>query len=184
MIKRLLVFSAFVLSLNAFAQVSHGGQPFNWSDKHVSASIPVEIMPGIDVNALAAEDAVVDQYKEAPFRFGFEHETHLTLANAGEWKNLGNGKMVWQLGIQCPGARSMNFKFEDFYLPKGAELYLWAADREEYMGAFNHLNNLDSRVLTTSILHTDYSVIEVIVDANVADQVSFEITQVVHGYSV
>jgi len=182
MIKKLLVLGAFALSLNTIAQVSHGGQPFNWSDKHVSASIQVETLPAIDLAALAAEDAVVDQYKEAPYRFGYEHETSFDVQSHGEWRNLGNGKMIWQLGIVCPEARSLNFKFEDFYLPKGAELFIWASDREEYMGSFNHLNNHESRVLTTSILQSGSAVVEVIADANVANQVSFTITQVVHGY--
>jgi lysyl endopeptidase len=181
MIKKLLSVFAFSLAFAAMAQVSFGGFPYNWEDKHVSSQISFTAMPSIDMDALAAEDAVVDQYKEAPYRFGFEHETSFGL-NQATWRSIENERSIWQFGIECAGARTVNLIFEDFYLPKGAEMFIWSADREEFLGSFNHKNNQEYRVLATSILQHDKVVVEVQANNAVRDQVSFVISMVVHGY--
>ena len=181
MIKKLLSIFAFSFAFAAMAQVSFGGFPYNWEDKHVSSQISFNTMPAIDMEALAAEDAVVDQYKEAPYRFGFEHETAFGI-NQASWRSIENEKSIWQFGIECSGARTINLIFEDFYLPKGAEMFIWSADREEFLGSFNHKNNQEYRVLATSILQHDKIVIEVQASNAVKDQVSFVISMVVHGY--
>jgi lysyl endopeptidase len=181
MIKKLLSVFVFSLAFAATAQVSFGGFPYHWEDKHVSPQISFTRMPSIDLEALAAEDAVVDQYKEAPYRFGFEHETAFGL-NQASWRSIDDEKSIWQFGIECAGARTINLIFEDFYLPKGAEMFIWSADREEFLGSFNHKNNQDFRVLATSILQHDKIVVEVQANNSVKEQVSFVISMVVHGY--
>jgi V8-like Glu-specific endopeptidase len=72
--------------------------------------------------------------------------------------------------------------FEDFFLPKGAQMFIWSADREEFLGSFNHKNNQEYRVLATSILQHEKIVVEVQASNAVKDQVSFVISMVVHGY--
>ena len=113
MIKKILSVFAFSFAFAAMAQVSFGGFPYNWEDKHVSSQILFNTMPAIDMEALAAEDAVVDQYKEAPYRFGFEHETAFGL-NQASWRSIENDKSIWQFGIECAGARTINLILEDF----------------------------------------------------------------------
>lgn len=181
MIKKLLSVLAFFVAFAAMAQVSFGGFPYNWEDKHVSSQIAFTAMPAIDMESLAAEDAVVDQYKEAPYRFGFEHETAFGLDQAS-WRSIDDNKSIWQFGIECASARTINLIFENFYLPKGAEMFIWSADREEFLGSFNHKNNQEYRVLATSILQHDKIVVEVQAKNEVKDQVSFVISMVVHGY--
>lgn len=181
MIKKLFSFLTFSAAFAALGQISFGGFPLSWEDKHVSSQISFTTMPSIDMEALAAEDAVVDQYKEAPYRFGFEHETAYGL-NQAPWRTIGNDKSIWQFGVECAGARTINLIFEDFYLPKGSEMFIWSADREEFLGSFNHQNNQDYRVLATSVLQHDKVVVEVQALDNVKEQVSFVISMVVHGY--
>jgi hypothetical protein len=181
MIKKLIFVFAFSFAFAAMAQVSYGGFPFNWEDKHVSSQISFATMPAIDMETLVAEDAVVDQYKEAPYRFGFEHETAFGM-NQASWRSIENDKSIWQFGIECTGARSINLIFEDFFLPKGSEMFIWSADREEFIGSFNHKNNQDYRVLATSILQHDKIVVEVQAMNAVKEQVSFVVSMVVHGY--
>ena len=179
--RKFLLFVAAMVSLNTFAQVSHGGTPFNWEDKHVPSQITFVPMPVIALEALQAEEAIVDQYKEAPFRFGYEHETDFSEQSAS-WFEIGNGKSIWQLGIHCPDARSINLLFENFNLPKGSEMFIWSNDREEYIGSFNHLNNHESGVLATTVLQSSMVVVEVIAANEVKSNVHFNLTQVVHGY--
>ena len=37
---------------------------------------------------------------------------------------LENGDRIWRILISSPGAISLNFIFDDFYMPKGGSLYL------------------------------------------------------------
>lgn len=181
MIKKLLSIVAFFVAFATTAQVSFGGFPYNWEDKHVNSQISFTTMPSIDMESLSAEDAVVDQYKEAPYRFGFEHQTAFGI-NQASWRAIEENRSIWQFGIECTGAKSINLIFEDFYLPKGSEMFIWSADREEFLGSFDHRNNQEYRVLATSILQHDKVVVEVQSKNDVKDQVSFVISMVVHGY--
>ncbi|MEY2938166.1 MAG: hypothetical protein RL062_755, partial [Bacteroidota bacterium] len=74
-----------LLGLKSNAQVSFGGEPFNWSDKHIPAEVNFIQTPGINLAELLAEDAVVDQVKSAPYRFGVEFDVNYNLENSGHW---------------------------------------------------------------------------------------------------
>ena len=66
----LMALLLFPLSL--LAQVPHGGEPL-WTSPGTNMgnpAWPVHRMPGIDLNALRAADAVTDLVKSAPWRFG------------------------------------------------------------------------------------------------------------------
>ena len=66
------------LTLQASAQITYGGSP--WTEGARPAAVT---MPAIDRAALAAEDAVTDRHKEAPWRFGVEHEMALNPVEHG-----------------------------------------------------------------------------------------------------
>lgn len=84
---RMLTVCALVLLTGTavFGQVAQGGQPWKWGQAEFTAEYPELSMAALDLEALAAEDAVTDQYKEAPWRFGVEREVDLGLSDAGVW---------------------------------------------------------------------------------------------------
>jgi len=130
MIKHLLTAAGLALSLFAAAQLSHGGQPLNWANKAATSGIHYERMGAIDRERLALEDAITDQYKDIPYRFGVEFETNFDINNAGIITNDANlGTTTWMLGIECPGALSISIRFDEFQVPKGGQLFIWSADR-------------------------------------------------------
>ncbi|HCC64404.1 MAG TPA: hypothetical protein DEP62_04255, partial [Flavobacteriales bacterium] len=51
------------------AQITHGGAPF-----HTQELPEAYTLPALNRKALAEEDDVTDRFKEAPWRFGVEHE--------------------------------------------------------------------------------------------------------------
>lgn len=167
----------------SYAQVSQGGEPLNWIDKHLSPSMDFVTMPSINLQQLQQEDAIVDQVKSAPYRFGVEFEVSLNPQNSGHWTFLPSQDMaIWTLGISCPGARTMNFVFSKYKMVKGASLFMWTANRDEFIGSFNEKNNSDAQVLGTTILHADQVVIELQVPMSRMHEVELELGQVVHGY--
>jgi lysyl endopeptidase len=165
------------------AQISYGGQPEHWGNKETSA-FPVSFvrLPGIDRAALAAEDAVTDKYKETPYRFGVAHETVLDFFEEAEMKESKYGTRIFRMGIQCPEAVSVSFTFEPFYLPEGGRVFVYSADRSQFIGSFDHRLNNDFNLLAVGLIHTDAIVIEYQQDASCAETAQLGISEIVHGY--
>ncbi len=183
MTKSLFSCLLFITFFNANGQLSHGGRPFDWNDKHLSDNIPFLEFDPVDIEALALEDAVTDQFKEAPYRFGVEHDVSYAIENSGRWiADKNSGRSIWQLGIFCPGAINISLRFDQFVLPKGAEVFIWSADREEFIGSFTHANNKESGILATGLIHGEKIIVEYSVPTSLAAWGQLQIGQVVHGY--
>jgi lysyl endopeptidase len=184
--KKLLItsylFFALLISNNAIAQLSEGGKPVSF-DKHFQPSkmVPFETMPAFDLNVLRSEDAVNDQSK-GPFRFGYNHLVNYNFSNSGTWTTLENGDRLWQLGIKSTGALSLNLAFDNFYLPEGAKLFVFTADKQFVIGAFTSKNNDVSNKFATDLLPGDALVIEYYEPVMVANQGHLNLFRVTHGY--
>jgi len=76
-------------------------------------------MPAFDVGELLKEDSIMADY-DIPFRFGQDFPLFLTLDD-GVWHQLDYGR-VWTMTFESAGALSLNFIFDNFYLPEGATL--------------------------------------------------------------
>ena len=93
---------------------------------------PVLRLKAPDIAALLQEDQSEARQGALP-RFGKPTPLALNLLAAGRWKPATGGRR-WQLALTSPGATSLNFFFDKFFLPPGAELYLYNADRSVVMG--------------------------------------------------
>ena len=168
---------------NASAQLSYGGEPYQWRDKQWDSGIPVIETPGLDMNQIAAQDAINDKEKTLPFRFGIEHDVHYTSNDQGRWiTHPETGELIWQLAIHCPEALSINITFDEFKVPKGARVFIWTSDRMNFLGGFDSRNNEDNGVFATGILHADKIVVECIVPQSHKNDLHLSIGQIVHGY--
>jgi lysyl endopeptidase len=176
----LLALMGFVFTVNA--QVTNMGGPIGWKNKVSQKNIPIEIMPGYDQAVINAEDLIDDQTKDRPWRFGYKYQTNFTLENSGNWTTLPNGGRLWQLGISCPNAMTINLLLEDFELPSGAYLYLYDVDQTNRVGAYTTRNNRDDGLLGTELVHGNQIIVEYYEPAGVMGQGSFTISDVIHGY--
>lgn len=114
----LLVVGA-ILTSDANAQLSFGGQPYGIDRANALPDAPLSVMAPVDANSLMAEDeARAAAGVKGPYRFGFNHATNIGLDNAGIWTTMSNGDRVWRAAIQCPGAYSVNLEFHEFVIPK------------------------------------------------------------------
>ena len=176
----LMALLLFPLSL--LAQVPHGGEPL-WTSPGTNMdnpAWPLHRMPGIDLDALRAADAVTDLVKSAPWRFGEEFDVDLGLED-GQWLEI-NGTAVWRTQIQAEGALAMSLRFAEFTVPKGGRMFIWNADLIEYIGGFDHRNMKDWGGLATGLVAGDAVVVEVQVPLGLEDAVAVRIDQVVHAY--
>lgn len=175
------LFSAFAFTLSA--QLEHGGEPYQWHEKNFErADVAFRTTGELDLETLRAEDAVTDQYKSAPYRFGYEWEVNWSPQNSGTWKTLEDGSRLWQLGISCPEAVSVSFEFSKFKLAEGTRMFIWNEDRTAFKGSYTRANNKPYGTFGVGILHDDYVVIEVHMPAGTEALNQIELGKVVHGY--
>lgn len=169
-----------LIAIPANAQVSHGGEPYSWSDKssELNPSHPIS-MPTLNLEELRAEDEVTDQFKETPYRFGVERDVNIDLLEAAQSENIG-GMILHKMSIYCPEATSVNVIFSAFDVPKGDKVYLYDAARENFLGGFDHRNQNSEGGLAISLLPTDHLVIEY--QQNGSGVADLQIAQVIHGY--
>lgn len=178
--KKILFLASILLSVSTFAQLKDLGNPKSW-DKNLD-NLPAVKMPSFDLRALEEEDATNALLKDRPFRFGKKFDTHYNFSNSGRWTVLDNGDRIWQIRFQSQDAVTMNFILTDFYLPKGAAIYLYNNNRTNLLGAYTELQNSDAKELGTWLVDGDDVWIEYYEPKKVQGQGSFTISNVTHGY--
>lgn len=104
-------------------------------------------MPALDFEALIAEDESQPD-KSLPYRFALAQQVDYSPDNSGKWSNLQNGDRIWVLGLDCQNALAVGFTFSHLELPRGARLYIYAEDHQDFIGP---LNSGDNTTLPLSI---------------------------------
>jgi len=176
-----ITFLLLMASLAGVAQVSNERNPYSWRQTGLEQIAPVA-MPAFDVKALLKEDAINDKGKDKPWRFGHEFLVDHNLNNSGAWHTLPNGDRIWRIRYTSDGAKTMNFLFTDFYMPKGASVYLYNNEHTDVLGAYDARQNNEERVLGTWLVKGEDIWIEYYEPLAVAGQGRLEIFKVVHGY--
>ena len=167
------------ISTSAMAQIQQGGQPLHWGES--VPTVAYKTFPALDLDVISAEDAVTATMKDAPWRFGIEHNVNWTMESHGSWSEE-DGMRVWRLGVQAEGATSWSFYLSRFAVPKGGELFVWNGERTHFMGAFNHLNVKDWEGLALSVMEGDEVVLEYREPLSIPMTGEIEVAQVVQGY--
>ncbi|MFQ5571941.1 MAG: hypothetical protein ACE5G0_19860, partial [Rhodothermales bacterium] len=128
------------------AQISTQATPYSalhtTPDRPATFSLaPVTILPRHADQYYDPSDDLQGFYIVPPYRHGFEIPVDLGLHNAGHWQSLPDGGRLWRLRIASLGAQSLNLVYDDFFLPEGAQLFLYNDDRSTVLGAFTSQNN-------------------------------------------
>ena len=104
----------------------------------------------IDGDTLDFSDPIIGELFSVP----------ININNIGTWTLTENGDSIWRLQINSTAGNYMMLCFDDFYLPYGTKLFVYAADRSQKYGPFTDENNYPSRKFTTAPLKTNSLVIE------------------------
>lgn len=171
--------TACLIGMASSAQIEHGGVPLTVQRASVLPPVEGVTLPTPDLAALAAEDAVNDLDKSIPYRFGYNHTVDLGLNNSGTWSTADDGTRVWRIEIECPGALSVNFEFNEYYLPEGAKVFVINGEGH-HIGAFTHANSVNG-VLGVQPMAGDRITVEYQVPPRTPVG-RLRIGQVTHGY--
>jgi len=179
--KKITLFFLLFIFTGVYSQVTNEGEPASWKSQNLRSVSPV-IMEEINLEALIQEDIINDNRQDIPWRFGTEIEVNFNPSNSGVWDDLSNGDRIWRLNIQSSGAKTLNFVFDDFYLPPGATLYLYNDERSDLLGAYTATQNRDDRQLGTWFVDGDNVWLEYYEPRSQRNRGSLNIAKVVHGY--
>lgn len=177
----LLLIGAVLLSCSLSAQISLGGVPKSFQLGLSDDNVQEVEMPQVDVKALEEED-IERALDNLPYRFAQGFSVNYNLNNIGTWTTLDNGDRIWRLKISCQQAFSINFLYDDFFIPPGGLYYIYSSDLTEVMGAFGPHNNRPSRKFATGLVNSTSVVLEYYEPAAVAGQGSISVNQVAHAY--
>lgn len=180
--KIIILFFLLLFTTCLNSQTSDLGNPLSWKGKISLQNIPAKIMSGYNQSTVDTQDNTNDALKDRPWRFGYKYDVNYNLNNSGSWNTLPNGDKIWQLAIECQGALTMNLLFENYYLPKGAYLYLYDIDQTNRVGAYTFKNNRIDGELGSELVHGEKIIVEYVEPANVKEPGRFTISNVIHGY--
>lgn len=179
--KKTLLYLFLCFTIVVSAQVTNEGTPESWKLSNAKSIESIK-MPAFDLKALQDEDDIYDKQGDRPWRFGHEFIVNHSLENAGEWTTLENGDRIWRVRFQSEGAITMNFIFDDFYLPNGGKIYLYNNEKTALLGAYTHQENNSERMLGTWMIDGDDVWIEYYEPLKEAGKGILQIGKVVHGY--
>jgi lysyl endopeptidase len=179
--KKICTLVALMLTIMVTSQVTNEGSPLSWDALNDQDQIEVQNLPGFDLEAVKAEDEIDDPKFEKPWRFGFMHSVDFGFED-GKWTTLDNGDRIWRIAVESKGALSLNFVFDEFYVPKGGSVYLYSDDRSDLLGAYTHVQNQESGILGTWLVQGEKVWIEYFEPAKMQGTGKLHIAKATHGY--
>jgi hypothetical protein len=126
----------------------------------ITKSIPRKTMQQVNVAKLKEEDKLKEGMGDVPFRFGYGFDVNYTLED-GIWEQQ-DSVNVWSLKITSSGAYSLNFIFEQLFLAKGAQLYIFNSDESMVYGPVTEAQNESGETFLTDIVAGDEVVVQLI----------------------
>ena len=170
----------FLLPSLIFSQVTNEGKPVSWKIKN--QNVEKIVLPEFDLKQIQAEDKRNDAKGNAPWRFGYEHQVDFGLNNNGQWTHLNDGSRYWLFNIKSLGAKTMNFIFDEFYLPEGAKLYFYNADHSDLLGAYTYTQNREDKIFGSWLINGDDIFIEYFEPSDKIGEGKLHLNRAIHGY--
>ncbi len=177
-----LLFILFIFCTSSlFAQIGRPGTPAS-ERFEVNKKIKKYIMPSFNLMQLLQEDEEEEKMGGLPPRFGHKMDVKISPKEYGTWEALPDGGRLWRLEITSFGASSINLLFEHFYMPLGAEMYIYNKDKSYQIGAFTMLNNKDDGQFATAPVKGESIILEYYEPAHSIRKGKILISHVVHAY--
>jgi hypothetical protein len=171
-----------MFTLITTAQVTDEGEPISWSYPPSSLEVvqPI-VLPTFNLKLIKEQDKINDLLFDRPWRFGYMHSVDFGFED-GKWDVLENGDRIWRLLISSADALSLNFIFDNLFIPRGGTLYLYNDDKTDLLGAYTNDQNQEGGILGTWLVKGPSVWIEYYEPQEVIGQGSLHIVKATHGY--
>ncbi|MDR2928302.1 MAG: T9SS type A sorting domain-containing protein [Cytophagaceae bacterium] len=179
----LIILLASVLTVNAqvqtiFSQEKTILETVKVIKENKKAKLVKKFAP-FDVQKRLDEDAANEGF-DVPFRFGEGFDTDITLSEEN-WTKVENGRL-WAMEFESTGAYSINFVFNNFYLPEGAELYIANCEETMLYGPVTSKQNTKNGFFLTDLVQGDNVTLYLFEPADKQGQAKLTVKRVVHAY--
>lgn len=171
-----------VLSISAFSQRSHGGEPFSFKNPSLFTDINHIAITPPDMELIHLEDLERSKNGEL-HRIGTVIDVDICNNSAGTTIELEDGTKIWTIKISIDGAKALTMVYEEFFIPEGGQLFLYNENRRHVLGAFTHKTNPRYSVgMSTQMVEGDITYLEYIQPPHVIEEPIFKINQIVYNY--
>lgn len=175
-----LLMAGALAGLSAWGQQASGGRPWGLAPAYLAQTQALEavLLPAPDLKTALEEDA----RRPGFYRISVPIPTNLDFQNAGQWTELPNGDRFWTLKLHAPDAQGLAILYEDFYLPPGARLFMYAPDGQQVLGAYTHKHNTRTNRFLTGFVHGHTALVEYFEPASQRGQGTFRIFRADYAY--
>ncbi|HAG14951.1 MAG TPA: hypothetical protein DCG69_00295, partial [Bacteroidales bacterium] len=186
--KRLIIFVVVITIgtyINSYAQVPtkvlSKNQAFEKYPKFEISQKNSRIikLPKFDIASFLEEDEAIKGL-DVPFRFGKGFDVDYSLQD-GYWENTTDGR-VWSLVVESDGAYSINFIFNELFLPPKGELYIYNDDGSMVYGPVTNKQNLTKGLFLTDLVQGDKVTLHIFEPSNFKEKTRLRINRIVHAY--
>ena len=125
--KNIYIIISMIFMSALFSQTVIEGTPYSFKNE-VSNTIQDVVMPQFDVDAMLLEDE--EASSGTPFRYGKIFDVDYNMDNIGSWEFLPDGGKLWRVRISSRHAYAICLEYDYFYLPEGAEFYIYDESKE------------------------------------------------------
>lgn len=164
-------------------QISKGGLPPSFSYTETLRSEPKMIR--IPINFSVEDLKNVDAWQTSQnglLRISTLIDIDINLSESAERITLPDSSSVWQLRIQAQGAIALMLYYKTFYIPEGARLFIYNADKTHVLGAYTSQTNPSGGLFATEFVAGDDLILEY-VPAPSGKAPLIEIEQIGYGYN-
>ncbi len=135
--KHIFILGLMLFCVNSiiYSQITTEEQPIGLRSKYRNLSNKeiVQITPP-NITKVLKEDAknTKNNFIE---RFAVAVNSNFNSDTDGEWINLPDGGLLWQLTLNLENAQSLNLVFDKFWLPPKGKFFVYNIDTKESVGA-------------------------------------------------
>ncbi|MCB0635145.1 MAG: hypothetical protein KDC54_00930 [Lewinella sp.] len=105
-------------------------------------------LPDPEVLSLSQPDYatwIQEDERNAGVRFAGALPVDLSPPQAGSWTELPDGRQLWRLQLTVPAARALAVFFDQWQMPRGAELFAYTRNENKVFGPYTTADATDSR---------------------------------------
>ena len=137
------------------SQISQGGTPFSFTH-----NINSPINEFLINQPSKSEIELASIGDRQAYRVGILKATNLSLSKNGTWINHANGSKSGFLKIRCKSALGLSLFFENFIIPKGAEMFIYNSNKKHLIGKFNSVTNSNNPLTHSQVVEGEAITIE------------------------
>ncbi len=179
--------AALAFPAGASAQISYGGIPASFGMKagH-DVSVKRVKAPFKNIRRQIARDMKATQEEAALPKVGENIHVGYDIRKDGTWTVMPDGSSIWRLRIESPDAPALILAYDDFFVPEGAQLYLYNDNHSQVLGAYTYNTHPQGGPFSTEMTFGDAVTLELVVPAgrdDIKEKARIKVSSVAYCYN-